>query len=69
MNSKGLLKGFSSTQDARLGEFFLQWVLIRPKFAQNVQKTLYLACVVIKIRESLQIQFMFGIFTSQAYHE
>ena len=60
MNSKGLLKGFSSTQDSRLGEFFLQRVLISPKFAQKCPKTLDLACVVIKIRESLQFQFKFG---------
>ena len=51
---------FPSTQDSRLGEFFLQILNITQICPKMSKKTLDLACVVIKIRESLQFQFKFG---------
>ena len=50
MNLKGLLKGLLITQDSRFMRIFLT----------KCPKKLDLACVVIKIGESLQFQFNFG---------
>ena len=57
MNSKGLLKGLPSTQDSRFMRIFLTMSLI---ITQKCPKKPDLACVFIKIRESLQFKFKFG---------